>query len=179
MLATQAISRGAGSGAFNFDGGTLQPIADNALFISGLTAATVMAGGAVIDTNGFNVTIPQSLVHNTAGPALDGGLDKNGTGTLVLSGPTLSYTGATDVNGGTLRLQSRLGTGANVVNANASLFIEANQTFAALNIGASGVVTLADAPMPGALAVQAVPEPGALSLLAFAACGLLGRRRRA
>ena len=35
--------------------------------MTGLTAANVRNGGAVIDTNGFNDTIGQALVHSSIG----------------------------------------------------------------------------------------------------------------
>ena len=66
--------------------------------MTGLTSANVRAGGAVINTNGFNVAISQSLAHDPTGPATDGGLVKNGAGTLTLNGASLSYTGVTTVN---------------------------------------------------------------------------------
>jgi autotransporter-associated beta strand protein/T5SS/PEP-CTERM-associated repeat protein len=90
---------GAGTSTFNFNGGTLQALADNATFVSGLTNVNVKAGGAVIDSNSFNVTIGQALTDGGGG----GGLTKNGLGTLTLGG-TNTYTGSTTVNNGTLSL---------------------------------------------------------------------------
>ncbi len=96
-----------GSGAtatFNFNGGTLQANATSATFMQGLTAANVQAGGAVLDTNGFNDTIAQLLMHDPAlGSTPDGGLTKQGSGILTLSGAN-TYTGTTAVAAGTLKL---------------------------------------------------------------------------
>ncbi len=87
---------------FNFNGGTLQARQTQAAFLGGLTLAQVRTGGAVIDTNGFNVGISQSLIHEAAlGSALDGGLTKKGTGTLTLTG-TNTYNGNTVVEAGSL-----------------------------------------------------------------------------
>ena len=87
---------------FNFNGGTLQARETQAAFLGGLTLAQVRTGGAVIDTNGFNVGISQSLVHEAAlGSNLDGGLTKKGTGTLTLTG-TNTYNGNTIVEAGSL-----------------------------------------------------------------------------
>ena len=47
----------------NFNGGTLKPLNASlaATFVQGMTHAYVLPGGAKIDTNTFNVTIPQKL----------------------------------------------------------------------------------------------------------------------
>ena len=69
--------------------------------MQGLTAAYVQAGGAKIDTQAFDITIAQALLNGGGG----GGLTKDGSGTLALSGAS-TYTGTTTVNNGTLRVNS-------------------------------------------------------------------------
>ncbi len=65
-LNTLAVGMGTGtSSTLNFHGGTLQARGANATFVSGLTKAYVRSGGAVIDSQGFAVTIPQALVPPT------------------------------------------------------------------------------------------------------------------
>jgi autotransporter-associated beta strand protein len=109
------------SGTFNFNGGTLKPTANNTSFLSGITRANVRNGGAVFDTNGFNVTVGQPLVHSNIGgdSATDGGVTKNGNGLLVYTGIN-SYNGNTTVNAGTLQAFDDSGLafviGANGVN---------------------------------------------------------------
>lgn len=119
-----------GIAVFKFNGGTLKAAAANANFFTlggASQTASVLAGGAIIDTNGVNVTVAQPLLSGTAG---DGGLTKLGAGILTLGGaPT--YTGATIVSAGTLALAgvnlttgssvAVTGTGAKLVLANSAL----------------------------------------------------------
>ncbi|MCP5547376.1 MAG: autotransporter-associated beta strand repeat-containing protein [Akkermansiaceae bacterium] len=106
------IAKGAGSGTFNFNGGTLKVAGNHDgsnTFMSGLTAANVESGGAVIDTNGSaaDVVVSQNLLDAGGG----GGLTKQGAGTLVLGGAN-TYTGATVVSAGSLFVTGSLGGGA-------------------------------------------------------------------
>ena len=95
-----------GSGTLNLNGGTLVATQTTVAFINSLTAANVQAGGAIINTNGFTVTVPQPLIHAASlGVTPDGGLTKIGAGTLILSGAA-TYTGPTKVTAGTLQLPS-------------------------------------------------------------------------
>ncbi len=110
-LVTPVVTGLGGTSTFTFNGGTLQASAsDNpgaasnpTTFFSGLTNTYVEAGGAVIDTNGFNVTIASQLTEDPAGTSgSDGGLTKNGAGTLTLGQSNYFY-GPVTVNGGTLQ----------------------------------------------------------------------------
>ena len=87
----------------NFNGGTVQAIANNATFMDNLDLAAVQSGGALFDTSSFSIEVAQKLVHDTAlGAIPDGGLNKTGIGgTLALSGIN-TYTGPTSVTSGTL-----------------------------------------------------------------------------
>lgn len=92
---------------FNFNGGTLKAFAGTnnaATFMTGLDFAYVKSGGAIINTdgvisNGGNVVIAQPLLDGGGG----GGLTKEGTGTLTLTGAN-TFTGATTINGGKLAI---------------------------------------------------------------------------
>jgi autotransporter-associated beta strand protein len=111
---------GTSSAFVNFNGGTLRAGKSSTTFLQGLTAATVKAGGARVDTNGFDVTIGQALAHDaTLGSAVDGGLRKVGAGTLKLTGIN-TYTGTTQVDAGTLVVNGVL-AGDVVVGSGATL----------------------------------------------------------
>ena len=105
----------AGSAQYNinFNGGVLQVTGSSAsaptyLASSSQIMASVMGRGAIIDTNGNNATIGQALVSGTTN---DGGLTKEGAGTLTLAGVN-TYTGATTIKSGSLAL----GAASNISN---------------------------------------------------------------
>ena len=101
IAAGVASSAATNISTFNFNGGTLKPTANSATFMRGLTAANVKDGGAVIDTDGYDITIAQAL--QLAAGAANAPLTKNGAGTLTLSG-TNTFFGPVTVNGGSLVL---------------------------------------------------------------------------
>jgi fibronectin-binding autotransporter adhesin len=88
------ITGGSGTSTVHFNGTTLRAGAASANWITGLTTANVQAGGALFDTNAFNVTVAQAFSGT-------GGLTKLGAGTLTLSGAS-TYSGATTIQSGTL-----------------------------------------------------------------------------
>lgn len=131
------------NGAFFFNGGTLQANADNANFFSGLGATYVDVGGAVIDSQGFNVTMAQTITD--FGGA---GLTKLGSGTLTLNGFN-NYSGATLVNAGTLAVttdSAASSLGGYTVASGAKLALKVQFDEAQLNTAsatfASGATTL-------------------------------------
>jgi autotransporter-associated beta strand protein len=126
---------GASQRELDLNGGTLVAGMDNANFIHDLTAANVQAGGAVIDTAGHTVSVNQALI----GVGNDGGLTKNGNGTLYLNGVN-TYTNLTQVNAGTLGGQGTIAgsvsvaTGAGLAPGTAAigtLTVNGNLTLAA------------------------------------------------
>lgn len=105
LLSIGGFAVGTGGSAVysvNFNGGTVKATQSTTAFlpVSSQVAANVLAGGAVIDTNGYNLTIAHGLASGTAN---DGGLIKKGDGALTLTG-TNTYTGATKVQAGTVAL---------------------------------------------------------------------------
>ncbi|MES2661141.1 MAG: autotransporter-associated beta strand repeat-containing protein [Verrucomicrobiota bacterium] len=125
------VTKGGGTGNFNFNGGTLKAAGNSATFMQGLTSANVQSGGAVIDSNGFNVTIGQALLNGGGG----GGLTKQGGGTLTLSGVN-TYTGATTITGGTLALGA---TGS--INSTSGVSLGTGGTF---DVSATGGYSVAN-----------------------------------
>lgn len=110
-LTAPNVTKGAGTGAFNFNGGVLKASGGSANFIAGVTT-NVKEGGAIIDSNNSNITVATALVHNSVA-AIDGGLTKQGAGTLNLTGAS-TYTGPTVVSSGTLLVNGSLGNTSGV-----------------------------------------------------------------
>lgn len=159
VLATTAVVKGAGAGtgSLNFDGGTLRAGAGSATFVTGVTT-TVLESGAIIDSNGFDVTVATNLVHGGLA-GLDGGLSKQGTGILTLSG-TNSYSGATLVSAGTLMVTGALNatsgvnvsTGATLAGTASSIAgssVVNNGAFLSPGSGGVGVISFANLDLQG------------------------------
>ena len=93
----------------NFNGGTIKVLAAESAgegrnpLIGSNIVNNILAGGLVVDTAGFDGRIVSPLLNGTAG--VDGGVTKNGIGTLNLRGVGSTYVGATVVNQGTLGVQ--------------------------------------------------------------------------
>ena len=104
-LVCRAVSKPSGIADLVLDGGSLIPAADTGTFVSGLDHAWVATGGAVIDVDGWWVTVPQPLLHDPAlGDGPDGGLivrDTLGGGKLTLTG-VCTHTGPTVIEAGKL-----------------------------------------------------------------------------
>jgi len=109
ITTARPVRGGIGTATFNFNGGTLKAGLTSTSFFSlgsnGASRANVRNGGAIIDTDSFDISIPQALLHSNIGgdATTDGGLTKNGEATLTLTGIS-TYTGNTNVSAGTLAL---------------------------------------------------------------------------
>lgn len=80
-----------GTSIVNFNGGTLQPSIDNATFLTGLSAANIFSKGAVVDTNGKNITIGQVL-KGAAGQGVSS-IPVSSGGSGYLGAPVVKFTG--------------------------------------------------------------------------------------
>jgi autotransporter-associated beta strand protein len=104
-VTTPSVTLGTGTGALNFNGGTLKASVANSSFVNGLTRIMVFNNGANIDDGGFSVTVPQALqapvgfgvatIPLTAGGSgyidspivtISGGNGSNATATATVSG---------------------------------------------------------------------------------------------
>ena len=121
-------------------------IAASIPFLTGLQSATIGAGGAFVDTQGYTITFAQPLLHDaTLDGSPDGGLTKVGSGLLLLAGAS-SYTGPTMIAEGTLQVaagNNRLPvTTALTIDSGAALDLAGNnQTIGSLSGPAGAVVT--------------------------------------
>jgi autotransporter-associated beta strand protein len=145
-----------GPGQIKFNGGVLQASAASDDYIAGASfALNVDAGGAKIDTNGFDIAIAREF-HNIS-TTTPGGLTKLGDGKLTLTA-ALTGLGDTTVNRGELNAAAGINTPSDTV------YVATGATWTAPTIVAD---TLTIGGLPKGAAV-AVPEPGTLALLAMA-----------
>jgi autotransporter-associated beta strand protein len=150
LTATQ-IYRAGGTLNVILNGGTLRAAGTSAtdFLAASLSSVTVDGGGVTIDSNGRSITANASL----AAGAGNGGLAKIGTGTLTLAGAN-TYTGPTNVDGGTLLVTG--GLGATTVSVAAGGTLGGTGTIAGpTTILAGG--TIAPGVSPGTLTISGSP----------------------
>ena len=178
-------------------------------FTNAITVAAGSSGSRSLQTSGDGqdfvfsgpITLNSSLVVNTFTGntntlTLSGAMTGSsplfvnaGGGTITFTGPITSVPTVTKTGTGKLLIDTVLGSGSTIVNADeGETHFAQSQALAALYIANGALVTVADVPPTppspdfgdaGLLAPAggSVPEPGSLSLLAFGALALLRRRR--
>ncbi|RYD22042.1 MAG: hypothetical protein EOP88_09380 [Verrucomicrobiaceae bacterium] len=132
-----------GTRTFNFNGGTLKAAGSTTTFMNlgtGNARANVRDGGAKIDTNGFDVTIAQALVHSDIGgdSTTDGGVTKQGGGTLTFTNSN-TYTGVTSITGGKL-LVNGSHTGGGVYDVGGASTLGGTGSLGTSTLNVSGVL---------------------------------------
>ncbi len=145
-LATNFMEVGTGTGQLNFNGGVVKARQDESDFLRGFSAANseIQAGGLILDTAGFEVTV-------STGFDGVGGLTKQGEGMLTLTGAS-TYTGETKVQGGVLLL-SGFGTIAGDVSVADGAIFAGNGTVTGKMLLQSGARLAADSSL-GTLTLQ-------------------------
>ena len=152
------IEQSWGNATINFNGTTVYSTSNTSNFLpiagNGLgNNALISNGGAIFNTNGYNITINKSLQN---APGNNGFLSKTGAGALTLNAAN-AYSGGTTVNGGTLALAYNAGDqptgtlagGSTVtINSGGTLRFDIEDALGysygiagALNIAAGGTVT--------------------------------------
>ena len=106
-------SPGAGSSTLNFNGGTLQARAANTTFVSALTKAYVRSGGAVIDDQGYALTIPQNLLAPTGSGVTS--IPTNNVGAGYVAAPIVKITGGSGSGATAIAQISSSGTVTNIL----------------------------------------------------------------
>ncbi len=165
------VHSGGGNTFLNFNGGTLRARTSTTAFYptptNGVAYAYVMAGGAVIDTNGFDITIARPLEQHAT--STGGGITKNGAGTLTLGGPS-TVAGGVVVNGGGLGVTvgaaswqpSSLTHSGSALNFNLGVYNAANPV--AINVP---TLTLNSTDIAVNIAGSSIPVSGEIRLLDY------------
>lgn len=139
-LKANSITGGAGTANANFSGTQIIAKMASPAFIADLDSAVIQTGGLLIDSAGFNLTVPQAFSGS-------GNIVKSGLGTLSLTGPGTN-TGNVLVNAGTV-VVSNIGTGGTdfSLSNTAGLSVISQDDFTQrtvgiLTLGSSGPTTL-------------------------------------
>jgi len=125
-------SLGASSGGLSLDGGMLKILAD----IASARAITLNSGGGIFNTNSYTLSL-SGIISGA------GGLQKAGTGTLILSGAN-TYLGTTTINAGTVQLgaDNAIPQGSTVTLASGATLNLAGHTATIVSYSGSGTLAM-------------------------------------
>jgi T5SS/PEP-CTERM-associated repeat protein/autotransporter-associated beta strand protein len=112
----QGLAGGEGVSTVNFDDATLKANKNRVDFVTKVTTMNLLAGGAVIDSNGFNIGITQT------GFSGEGALRKISAGILTLAGQS-HHTGGVTIEGGAVSANHlyALGDGTTTIQSGTAL----------------------------------------------------------
>ena len=118
-----------GTATFSLNGGTLQAGGNFSVASNANLSTVVNPGGAIIDTQGYSVTVNSILLPGNG----NGGLTKLGSGLLTLAAAN-TFTGVTTVSNGTLALGNSLALGQSTFDTSGAGTV----SFGALTAGTLG-----------------------------------------
>ncbi|WP_230089571.1 autotransporter family protein [Herminiimonas contaminans] len=101
IVETGSVVAGAGTINLDLNGGILRANRNETNFLNGFTGLTVGTEGAWFDTNGHTIAISTAFTGNST-------FNKLGTGTLILTGDSSTFTGNSAVSAGTLQMDGIL-----------------------------------------------------------------------
>jgi autotransporter-associated beta strand protein len=144
-VTTTAVSRGSGTGALNFNGGTLKASGDTTTFLTGLTNTYVYSNGAIIDDGGKAITIGQVLLAPTGNGVSATGLTVSGSGFIDTPLVTITNASGDSTGAGATAIATINSDGslAGITITNPGLGYTAAPTFALVGggVGNTGAIT--------------------------------------
>ncbi|BCU78604.1 autotransporter-associated beta strand repeat-containing protein [Luteolibacter sp. LG18] len=138
LILTPIVSPGTGTSRFNFNGGILQAKAANAAFMTGLGRANVRENGAIIDTNGFAITVGQALVAPSGSGVSATGLSVSGSG--YYDTPIVQISGGGGTGATAVATIDSAGNLTGIVMTNAGIDYTSPPTFTLVGGGGTGSV---------------------------------------
>jgi len=107
ILETAKVIKGDGAANLNLNGGILRATWDESDFLQGFDTLSLGGEGLWLDTNAHEVGVSTAFTGTSS-------FNKWGLGTLTLTGDSSAFTGDTEIQAGTLRVDGVLGGPTNV-----------------------------------------------------------------